>query len=432
MRCLAVVLALLWRSLAAEGASGPPGGGGSALVYAVVVSRHGIRSPVETLDQMAPYAVEAWPKWEVGPGILTPRGRRDMELLGAYYRALFVSEGLLSGNPTEDGGRIFVRSDNDERTIVSGEALGEGLAPGQVEDHHVPLGKIDALFLPDSIRQADPALKRAASWGELGNDPKLLVYEQRLEFDVLERILVGDDGQVPAGTTPILARPDDLRYQMGAMSQGQSLAEAVTLEYADGMPLAQVGFGRFSRSDLLPLTEVVSLGFFPYRTHYFAQVVASNLASHVLASLAQAESGEPVPGALGAPSNRVLVLVGHDTDQAALAALLGIHWRVPGIAADLPVPGGAIVFELRREPAGGYVVRTYYVCQSYRQLREAASLSLRHPPDVAPIFVPGCSRAGPGYDAPLDVFAAHLRAALDARFTWASPDAAVDKADVAR
>ncbi|MFX6702233.1 hypothetical protein ABTH29_20255, partial [Acinetobacter baumannii] len=35
----------------------------------------------------------------------------------------------------------------------------------------------------------------------------------------------------------------------------------------------------------------------------------------------------------------VALIAGHDTNVANLAGVLGLHWNVPGIAADDPVPG---------------------------------------------------------------------------------------------
>jgi len=39
---------------------------------------------------------------------------------------------------------------------------------------------------------------------------------------------------------------------------------------------------------------------------------------------------------------------------------------------------------------------------------------------MAPIFIPGCSDAAKGYDAPLTLFAARVRAVIDPRFV--APD----------
>jgi 4-phytase/acid phosphatase len=157
-------------------------------------------------------------------------------------------------------------------------------------------------------------------------------------------------------------------------------------------------------------------------TPYLAQIQASDLADHILATLEQAVLGRAVTGAIGSPGDRMAILVGHDDNIIPLGKLLNIGWRVPGSAANLALPGGALVFELRRARGDGrFLVRTRYVSETLEQMRDAAPLTLEHPPATEPIFVPGCSLASPGYDAPLDLFAAHLRAAIDPVFTSPEP-----------
>src|SRR5690242_3059343 len=59
------------------------------LVFVVILTRHGVRSPITNLEELNAFSSEPWPDWGVPSGDLTPRGRKLMELLGAYYRAYF-------------------------------------------------------------------------------------------------------------------------------------------------------------------------------------------------------------------------------------------------------------------------------------------------------------------------------------------------------
>ena len=52
--------------------------------------------------------------------------RRD----GDYYRKVH-HEGALTGDLVVDGPRVFVRADNDERTIETGRILGKALVSGR-------------------------------------------------------------------------------------------------------------------------------------------------------------------------------------------------------------------------------------------------------------------------------------------------------------
>jgi hypothetical protein len=78
----------------------------------IVVSRHGIRSPLES---MAQYARTGWPdqqtSWGVqNPGDLTPHGQDTITLLGAYYRAHYVADGLLDAADCPNN-QIYFRAD---------------------------------------------------------------------------------------------------------------------------------------------------------------------------------------------------------------------------------------------------------------------------------------------------------------------------------
>jgi hypothetical protein len=48
------------------------------------------------------------------------------------------------------------------------------------------------------------------------------------------------------------------------------------------------------------------------------------------------------------------------------------------------------------------------------QLRNGMELDAAHPPQIAPIFIPGCSTSAPGYDCPLGRFATTITQALPA------------------
>jgi hypothetical protein len=81
---LILLLATLTLSLAQPG--------GSELEFALIFSRHGVRSPTKPNSEYAQYAAQEWPTWPVCPGHLTPNGKKLMILLGAYYREYFTSD----------------------------------------------------------------------------------------------------------------------------------------------------------------------------------------------------------------------------------------------------------------------------------------------------------------------------------------------------
>src|SRR5262247_2600365 len=51
------------------------------LKYAIIVIRHGVRSPTWTRDRLNQYSAAPWPDWAVPPGNLTAHGRRLMKIM---------------------------------------------------------------------------------------------------------------------------------------------------------------------------------------------------------------------------------------------------------------------------------------------------------------------------------------------------------------
>jgi len=420
-----LLAALLVGSVWAEDAAGD-------LKLVVVVTRHGIRSPTANATQAAlgKYAAEPWPEWTVPAGYLTDHGKRAMQLMGAYYRALYVQQGLLTGRADEDAGRLVLRADNDQRTIETARALAAGLLPGgAVEVQARPVGEPDPLFHPLEARlgHPNPALALAAVRGRLGDRPVSVVAACAPALATLERVLLGGDGTAPAGKTSVLDLPVEVVPDAkgagvvaitGPLLIGQRCAEVFLLEYAEGLPPAQVGWGRVNPRVLTELMRLHSLGFeLTEGTFYLAQEKASNLAYHLGRTLAQAAQGTPLAGAVGSPGSRLVVLVGHDTNLRSLAGLLGLSWWLEGTQQDPTLPGGALVFELRqRRDDGRCFVRVSYMAATLDQMRNLTPLTLENPPAVAPIFLPQGSGPTPGYDIPLEQFQTLLDRVIDPNF----------------
>lgn len=322
---------------------------------------------------------------------------------------------------------MVFRADSDQRTIETARDLAAGLLPGgRVEVQARAGGELDPLFHPLEARvgHPDPALAVAAVRGRLGDQPAAVLAACAPALATLERVLCGGDGTVPAGKVsvrdlPIEVEPDGkvpgLVIINGPLLIGQRCAEIFLLEYADGMPLADVGWGRINPPVLTELMRLQSVGFdLAEGTFYVAQEKASNLASHIGRTFEQAVKRAPVSGALGNLDSRLVVLAGHDTNLRNLAGLLGLSWWFDGTQRDPTLPGGALVFELRRNRDDGrYSVRTFYVAQTLDQIRKLEPLGLEHPPAVAPIFIPQCSGAAPGYDVPIERFQALLDRVID-------------------
>jgi 4-phytase/acid phosphatase len=190
------------------------------------------------------------------------------------------------------------------------------------------------------------------------------------------------------------------------LHSASTFAENFFLEYVEGMPMSEVAWGNVTPVKLGQLLALhSSYSDISLRTPLIAKAYAGNLAARIAATLHQGAVSKAVAGAMGKPGAKFMFLVGHDTNIETLAGLLDMHWMLSEQPVDPTFTGGALVFELRRVAnTGRYNVRAYYVSQSLEQMRNSTPLDLQRPPETAPIFIPGCSQATPGYDCPLDRF----------------------------
>jgi 4-phytase/acid phosphatase len=402
------------------------------LTYVAILTRHGVRSPTWPAERLNQYSTRPWPDFGVPPGFLTPHGRRLMESVGAYDRAYLAHEGLLSASGCEDAGRVFIWADTDQRTIETGRALAAGIAPGcQIEVRSLPQGTDDPLFSPIAlgITRADRATAVASVMGRLGSRPGAVLDAYRPAFETMQEVLLGcapGPDCPPEGTSvaqPLLelaasvgpGEGDRLVEFAGPLSAASTLAQNFLLEYANAMPARDLGWGRLTQSNLRQMMTLHgAYSDLMRRTPYLARAHGSNLLSHILKSIDQAVAGKAVPGALGTPTDRVLVIVGHDTNIANFAGMLQLSWLIEGYQRDETPPGGALVFEVWRNSASGaYTVRTSYTAQTLDQMREARPLTLASPPAKAPVFVPGCSTADEGFACTWSGFRRTVEAAID-------------------
>ena len=349
-------------------------------------------------------------------------------MFGSYDRASFAARGLLPAAGCEAARQVVFYADSGQRTLETAKALAEGMFPGcPPAIASGPAGQTDPLFNPIGAGAVHPdgALAAAAILGRIGLNLGAVVDLYHSQFNEMARVLAAPSKQawLHAQSAVSGGNGDALADISGPLRTASTLSEVFLLEYANGMTGKDLAWGRLDVAGirrLMPLHEAYAD--LARRTPYIARARGSNLLSHILDSLQQAESGKPDAGALDKPGAAALVIVGHDTNLSNLSGMMNISWLLPGYEPNDPVPGGALVFELWQDAESKrYTVRLSYTAQSLEQMNRAVPLTNTVPPLRAPIFIPGCSTAASDFECPFEDFRRAMLTAIDPAFVPAAP-----------
>jgi len=460
MRILAALLLLISFATPAQTkkpAHTPTPTPAAELKFVLIVSRHGIRPPLQPTSTLNQFSADRWPEWEVPLGELTPHGAIAIQQMGLYLRLRYVEDGLFAPGGCPAPADLYLYADTDHRNIDSTRATFDGFAPNC--DHldinimaPTPDNKRDPLFnavpsafAPPSAAEAEAALRAALH----ANPDFALSARGNPELKDMAHILAPDPARQPA--KPILTQPISFSPgTYGASAHGplpaaSNLIEDLELEFVDAKPLTQVGWGRVGTTDneadaalhrLLPLhVKAFGLGL---RTPLFARAQGSSLLAHLLATLHQAansnssassgpwtlDAGPSPVWPIGPAGAHFVYLSAHDSNIFTLGGLLGLHWRADSRTDDTP-PDSQLAFELWQHPGSSgagekdYDIRIVYRAQTLAQLRTAETLSLENPPAEVELTPTGCIAH---HACPLATFLAAATRTLDPAYV--KPDLA--------
>jgi len=412
------------------------------LVKVVILSRHGVRSPIPSPAELETWTTSTWPKWNCATppavklcasGQLTPRGFTLAEQMGIFYRA-YLAE-LLPPEQCPAPADVFLWADRTERTEQTGLALLQGFRPSCAAAsyfHMAATSSTDRIFHPvtsagrctlDAARAEHDILARAGgnlSSIETSLAPELRTAQKALQCCRLrlcastalacrqhapstkmcrlnERLATCVVPHPPTG------RPTDVLLG-GSLRVASTFAELLLLEYANGFAPSDVGWGRISRDDMARVFRLHTTAFdLEQRTRYIAKRQGSALVKKILLALQGQSDGTP---GSAPPDAKFVAYVGHDTNISNVAGMLKLSWQQPGYQQDQTPPAGALIFELHAAPSGSRYVSAYYVAQSLDDMRRVSGTTPRR--TAVPIL--GCSDES---RCPLQHFAKLATRALD-------------------
>jgi len=387
----------------------PPSTDDTFLKQIIIFGRHGVRSAAEPYSVTQVFASRPYPDFGVPAGYLTPHGAKAEVLLGTYFREYLRAENLLTGDDAQDAKASYFRANSIQRSNISAASLAKGLLPeASVPVHSFPLGTPDPIFDPIAagIVTVDTTLAANQEVGIFGSGSSV-VSAHSAEDSLIRSILFNyRNGTQPPPPTPAgLVDPTALPVPLTVNTKGVATSNVINaggiidtllaadpfvMEYTDGLPLSEVAWGQLSLDELSQQTRIITLDFdLEMNPPYLNQLQSSNAAAHILRSMEQITEGHRVLGSFGEPNDRLLVINSSDAYVEGVAALLHLHWQLPGYQPQYCAPGGSLVFELRQSRSSGrYVIRAFYTAQTFDQLRNLTPLTLDQPPATQQLLIP--------------------------------------------
>jgi len=412
------------------------------LLKVVILSRHGVRSPIPSAAELETWTASAWTVWNCAtppavkvcePGQLTPRGFMLAKQMGTFYRT-YLAE-LLPPDQCPTPSDVFLWADRTERTEKTGLALLRGFRPSCPPDryfHSASPSPTDRIFHPvmsagrctlNAARAEREILARAGgnlSSIETSLAPELKTAQRALQCCQSRLCMsVAAACRLPAPSTkmcrlnehlptcvvshPEAGTPMDVLLG-GSLRVASTFAELLLLEYANGFPQSDVGWERISRDEMARVFRLHTTAFdLEQRTRYIAGRQGSALVKKILLALQSKTDGTP---GTAPPGAKFVAYVGHDTNISNVAGMLRLSWQQPGYQQDQTPPAGALIFELHQSSSGSRYVSAFYVAQSLDDMRRVAGTT----PQRASVPILGCSNES---RCPLEHFAKLATHALD-------------------
>jgi 4-phytase/acid phosphatase len=405
------------------------------LEQVVMVSRHNIRSPLTPPNVLRGMTEKIWPTWPGKPGDLTERGHKLSQFMGIYYRQHFSDRGLFPHKGCIDTSALRIWSNTTQRTRATGKALLEGMFPDCPikVDHSEDLKKPDSLFFPleNGVCTIDSEKVKTALWGQIGTSTgnsqlmgMRLLRAYAYPLDKLQDTLECCKANLCPNSSETEAScslddiPMDLTWDMekkrpilkGPLHIAYEATDNFLLQYAEGFPMKDVGWGKIKRDELRDLFRFQSLVFeLEWKNPYVAKRQSAMLMAAIREALIAAQDDRQKRKS---NTNKLTLFVGHDTNIAALSAMLGLDFLIDGYQPQQVPLGGALAFELLKDPESEEeFVQVVFYSQTLEQLRDQTPLDANTSPDRLLLNLPACG--DPGSLCPLKKFTTLLQNVID-------------------
>lgn len=389
-----------------------------------IVSRHGVRAPLEsylnTLDEMTGKGYQ-WTRWPVPGSYLTLKGEALEVLFGAYFRLWFEEERFLL-----DSVDVYFGASSKQRTIATARAFAAGMLPLMTVpvdfkvDNNGKIGFLDQDYLPllndrcASDGVFDTAAFKVEAYRELGRlePPSYAFLEKMLRMKHSNYAQKHGNEHFNEQVGVILdfydSKGNCLEPRMkGGLKDANMASDAFILQYYEMENARDAAFGRrLCFNDWKRIAYIKDY----YGEVLFnkAPIVSVNI-SHCMLKRIQCEMAHE--------GHKFAFLCSHDSMIAAVLAALRVNPYELSNTIEPQTPiGFKLVFEQWVETDGlspKRYVRARLMYQSHEQIRKLIPMDLTNPPMSYDLAFIGLDKAPNGMYH-YDDFMRHLENSIQA------------------
>ncbi|MBS1098610.1 hypothetical protein JK191_13890 [Gluconobacter sphaericus] len=327
----------------------------------VVIMRHGIRAPILPSVSTPSLTQRPWVRWENAPGQLTHHGRQVVNIVGHFQAMAWRRMGLMPADcPVSEA--FTAIADTDQRTLDTAQEFVGASFP----TCNIPVTPATALpenpFRPvettETLRTATVAMSRALE----GFHPDPVMVRTMKEFG---EVMENPDWNVAPGKVSVVG--NEWPVLRGPLLAAFQVTDTFMMEYEEGMT---TGWGKLNEADVERLLSLNTL--YARLTRRVSGVAEPETA--VIGRLINDAFVQSVNG-----KRHVTLIVGHDDTLNALAGELDLHWHAAGLPADMPLPAGALIFDLLDEGQHQLGVRFRYSAPALDDARMPEQLQKHGP-----------------------------------------------------
>lgn len=398
------------------------------LEQVLMMSRHNLRAPLaDNGSVLAQSTKKKWPQWDVPGGQLTTKGGVLEVYMGRYTREWLAQQGLIKEGDCPGSDEVYAYANSLQRTVATAQFFITGAFPGcdVPVSHQDAMGTMDPIFNPVITDDSEAFNKQAlTAMNSMAEKLTLKPAFQRLEKIIDYKNSPACDGKKQCDLSStnqnkFFAENGKEPTVSGPLKIGNSLVDAFTLQYYEGMPADRVAWGQIKTPEQWEELSAIKNGYQDtlFASPLVAREVAAPLVDYIRSLLVD-EDKESAP--------KVTLMVGHDSNIASLLSALDFKaYTLPDQFERTPI-GGMIQFQRWHDKKNNQeLVKVEYVYQSSDQLRDATVLSLDTPPKRVTLEMNGCQTDANGF-CPWDQFTQVLNKAIAG-----TPMAAAQAADKA-